>query len=235
MQTERVPIGDLAFFDDNPRTLSAEGLDRLSASLRRFGLFVPLVAWRSPDRGLVVVGGNQRLLAIRRMREEGDPEAPAEIPVVVLDCSEEEARTIVLRDNTHDGEWEWGALSTYLADLVATEPDLDLATTGFDSAIFEELIALGSDPLLSATDPDAGSDEQVEQDDGASPSSTRAPIEKPPPATATRFVVGNVRGKISIALYGRLVGVIDARSTALGTNDLGVLFGSLLDDLGGAP
>jgi hypothetical protein len=233
MQTEAIPIDDLSFFDDNPRTISAESLDRLSASLRRFGLFVPLLGWRSPTRGLVVVGGNQRLLALRRMRDEGEA-VPSSIPVVILDCSEAEARTIVLRDNTHDGEWEWEGLSTYLADLVATDPDLDLVTTGFDSEVFDELIALGADPLLSATAPERASGEAIEDGSGTSPTSTRAEIEKAAPATATRFVIGNVRGKIPIALYGRFVGLFDARATALGTNDLGVLFGSLLDDLGGA-
>lgn len=232
MNIERVPIDSLSFFDHNPRSIDADGLDRLAASLRRFGLYVPLVAWPDPERGLVVVGGNQRLTAMRRMRDAGEP-GLEEVPVVVLDCSEAEARMIVLRDNTHDGEWEWSSLSTYLSDLVATDEDLDLTATGFDREVLDELVSLGTDPLLTATEPgsEAPSD-PVEDGSGDGPRTT-ATIEQPKPATATRFVVGNVRGKIPIALYGRFVGVLDKRSKALGTNDLGVLFGSLLDDLGG--
>lgn len=233
MNVQRVPIDSLAFFDDNPRSIDAEGLDRLSASIRRFGLYVPLVAWPDPDRGLVVVGGNQRLTALRRMRDAGEAEI-GEVPVVVLDCSEAEARMIVLRDNTHDGEWEWSSLSTYLSDLVAADSDLDLSATGFDREVLDELVSLGSDPLLSATDPSAeGAADQIEEGSESEPRTT-AEIEKPSPATSTRFVIGNVRGKIPIALYGRFVGLLDRRGKDLGTNDLGVLLGSLLDDLGGA-
>lgn len=232
MNVVRVSLDDLSHFEDNPRRIDSEGLDRLSASLRRFGLYVPLVAWADPDRGLVVVGGNQRLSALRRMRDEGEP-VPSEIPVVVLDCSEVDARTIVLRDNTHDGEWDWSSLSSYLADLVETDPGLDLSSTGFDQEVLAELVALGSDPLLSATDPETFTGEPIDDEPTDGPR-TRAEIEQPKPATSTRFVVGNVRGKIPIALYGRVVRVIDARSKSLGTNDLGVVMGSLLDDLGGA-
>jgi ParB-like chromosome segregation protein Spo0J len=229
MNLQRVALDDLSTFDDNPRTIDPEGLDRLSASLRRFGLYVPLVVWPDPARGLVVVGGNQRLTALRRMRDAGEP-VPSEIPVVVLDCSEVEARTIVLRDNTHDGEWEWSSLSAYLSDLVETDSELDLASTGFDREVLDELVALGSDPLLAATDPVSASGEAIEDGSGDEPR-TKAEIEQPRPATSTRFVIGNVRGKIPIALYGRMVGVFDERSKVLGTNDLGVVLGSLLDDL----
>lgn len=232
MNLQRVPIDSISFFEHNPRTIDASGLDRLSASLRRFGLYAPLVCWPDPDRGLVVVGGNQRLTALRRMRESGESGLD-EIPVVVLDCSEAEARMIVLRDNTHDGEWEWSSLSSYLSDLVSSDAELDLVATGFDREVLDELVSLGSDPLLSATDPaEASTAEQIEPDPGDGPRTTTE-IEKPKPATATRFVVGNVRGKIPISLYGRFVGVLDARGKALGTNDLGVLLGSLLSDLEG--
>lgn len=232
MNLQRVPIDSISFFEHNPRSIDSAGLDRLSASLRRFGLYAPLVVWPDPERGLVVVGGNQRLTAIRRMRDRGEVDLD-EIPVVVLDCSEAEARMIVLRDNTHDGEWEWSSLSTYLSDLVATDGDLDLDATGFDREVLDELVSLGSDPLLTATDPASESSaEPVEPESGDGPR-TSTEIEKPKAATSTRFVIGNVRGKIPISLYGRFVGVLDARGKSLGTNDLGVLLGSLLDDIGG--
>lgn len=230
LNVETIEIDRLTLFDDNPRSISGESLDRLCASIREFGLFAPLITWKNTDGTPIVIGGNQRLTAIRKMRDLGE-HVPDRIPVVVVDCSEAEARTIVLRDNTHDGDWDWGDLSSYLTDLVSDDDGFDFQLTGFDKEIFEELVSLGSDPLLQATSPN---DESVGDDrhtNDGDDTRTKSELEKPAAATATRFVIGNIRGKVPIALYGRLVGVIDARSSRLGTQDLGVLLGSLLDDL----
>lgn len=233
MQIDRVPLDSLSPFDQNPRSIDSAGLDRLKASLRRFGLFAPLIVWPDPDRGLVVVGGNQRLTALRAMRESGE-EVPAEVPVVVLDCTEADARVIVVRDNTHDGEWEWSALGEYLQDLVATDSALDLDLTGFESEVFDEIVALGTDPLIMATQPTEGGEDSAVGDGSGDGPRTGNQISKPDGAEQARFVLGNIRGKIPISIYGRFVGLFERRSTALATTDFGVVLGSLLDDLGGA-
>lgn len=146
MQIETSPLSSLSSFEDNPRRISSEALARLKTSIRTLGLFKPLLGWRaSPGAPLVVIGGNQRLRAIREMVAAGEIEESA-IPVVVYDGDEVSARTIALRDNASEGEWEWGSLASYVSDLEALARDaevgLDLTLTGFDAKTLDGLAAL---------------------------------------------------------------------------------------------
>ena len=146
MQIETSPLSSLSSFEDNPRRISSEALLRLKTSIRTLGLFKPLLGWRrSPGDPLVVIGGNQRLRAIREMVGAGEIEE-SPIPVVVYAGDEVSARTIALRDNASEGEWEWGSLASYVTDLEALARDaeigLDLTLTGFDAKTLDGLAAL---------------------------------------------------------------------------------------------
>ena len=146
MQIETSPLSSLSSFEDNPRRISSEALLRLKTSIRTLGLFKPLLGWRrSPGDPLVVIGGNQRLRAIREMVGAGEIEE-SPIPVVVYAGDEVSARTIALRDNASEGEWEWGSLASYVNDLEALARDaeigLDLTLTGFDAKTLDGLAAL---------------------------------------------------------------------------------------------
>ena len=146
MQIETSSLSLLSSFEDNPRRISSDALSRLKASIRSLGLFKPLLGWRrTPGAPLVVIGGNQRLRAIREMVAAGEIEE-APLPVVVYDGDEVSARTIALRDNASEGEWEWGSLASYVADLEALARDaevgLDLTLTGFDTKTLDGLAAL---------------------------------------------------------------------------------------------
>ena len=146
MQIETSSLSLLSSFEDNPRRISSDALSRLKDSIRSLGLFKPLLGWRrTPGAPLVVIGGNQRLRAIREMVAAGEIEE-APLPVVVYDGDEVSARTIALRDNASEGEWEWGSLASYVADLEALARDaevgLDLTLTGFDTKTLDGLAAL---------------------------------------------------------------------------------------------
>lgn len=225
MNVIEVLLDDLHPFDDNPRSIDDAALERLKASLLRFGLFVPLVTWKAADGRLVVIGGNQRLRAMRALRDSD--EAPESVPVVVLDCSEADARTIVLRDNVHDGEWEWEGLSQYLSDLVGMDKGFDLDATGFDREVFEELVALGSDPLLTATQPDEDDGALLDAEAAAGESTRQDPGEAQPSTTA-KVVIGNLRGRISLDVYERFVVIFDRRSARLCTGDVETVLADLL-------
>jgi ParB-like chromosome segregation protein Spo0J len=61
--SERVKIGDLKFDQDNPNRMSLAQLDRLKASIRRWGDIVPVVT----NNELLVADGQQRVTAMKEL------------------------------------------------------------------------------------------------------------------------------------------------------------------------
>lgn len=166
LQIEHLDLDALVPFDRNPRTISAERLASLKESVRSLGLFKPLLVWRGEDGEPIVIGGNQRLRALHEIRSEGGE--VGSVPVVEFDGDEPTARTIALRDNASDGEWDWHALGDYVSDLdgmlAEFESDVDLlALSGFDAETLgdlRDLAATRSDAIegLGLDDPPAPTD-----------------------------------------------------------------------------
>jgi ParB-like chromosome segregation protein Spo0J len=61
--SERVRLEDLKFDGCNPNRLSREGIERLKASIRRWGDIVPIVT----NKDLLVADGEQRALAMKEL------------------------------------------------------------------------------------------------------------------------------------------------------------------------
>jgi ParB-like chromosome segregation protein Spo0J len=61
--SERVKLADLQFDGCNPNRLSREGMERLKASIRRWGDIVPIVT----NRDLLVADGEQRATAMKEL------------------------------------------------------------------------------------------------------------------------------------------------------------------------
>jgi ParB-like chromosome segregation protein Spo0J len=61
--SERVRLEDLRFDGCNPNRLSREGVERLKASIRRWGDIVPIVA----NKDLLVADGEQRAVAMKEL------------------------------------------------------------------------------------------------------------------------------------------------------------------------
>jgi ParB-like chromosome segregation protein Spo0J len=61
--SERVRLEDLRFDDCNPNRLSREGMERLKASIRRWGDVVPIVT----NKDLLVADGEQRAVAMKAL------------------------------------------------------------------------------------------------------------------------------------------------------------------------
>ena len=142
LEIQHLDLDALVPFDRNPRTISTDRLDSLKDSVRALGLFKPLLVWRDEAGRPIVIGGNQRLRALREIREEGGPVGP--VPTIEYEGDEPTARTIALRDNSQDGEWDWHALGDYVADLDRMlgefEDGIDLlALSGFDSGTIDDL------------------------------------------------------------------------------------------------
>ena len=256
--TEYLDPRDLVPLERNPRTISDERRTELARSLRDLGLFRPLLVWRAPD-GPVVIGGNQKLPILQQMASDGSPfvlrdgtRTPG-VPVTWFEGDEARARTVALRDNNADGDWDTAGLAEYLRELgemgVGTD---DLALTGFDSGLLADL----AQSYQTASEPaPAGPQGEAPAVPAPSPASAPEPAPGPQPGapaapagpTAAQgagalsdpaeqqvgVVIGHVRGKIKAPTYERLIKALtEGLANGIPEGGLDAAFGSLLDRLG---
>ena len=115
MQT--VKINTVKSNPDNPRLIKDDKFKKLVTSLKEF----PEMAAVRPivvNGDMVVLGGNMRLKA---MQEAGWKD----VPIEVVDWSEEKQREFIIKDNVGFGEWDWY--------LIANEWDAEyLESCGLD-------------------------------------------------------------------------------------------------------
>jgi len=100
---ETIAISKVTPNSDNPRYIKDEKFKKLVQSLRDFPEMAnvrPIVV----NKEMVVLGGNMRLKA---MQEAGW----SEVPVQVVDWSEEKQREFIIKDNVGFGEWDWDELA----------------------------------------------------------------------------------------------------------------------------
>ena len=100
---ESLPISKVRPNSDNPRYIKDEKFKKLVQSLRDFPEMAnvrPIVV----NKEMVVLGGNMRLKA---MQEAGW----SDVPVQVVDWSEEKQREFIIKDNVGFGEWDWDELA----------------------------------------------------------------------------------------------------------------------------
>ena len=129
LTVDQLPIDDLHPDPGNPRRIDEEELAALCRSIDTFGLVDPVLARRHDRR---VIAGHQRLIAARRC-------GLTTIPVILLDCSETDARLLNVALNQIGGEWDADLLARLLIDLRATA-DRDLTLSGFAEADLQDLL-----------------------------------------------------------------------------------------------
>jgi ParB-like chromosome segregation protein Spo0J len=122
MSVQTVKLSDVKSNPNNPRLIKNDKFEKLVQSLKDF----PEMAKVRPivvNQDFVVLGGNQRL---RAMKEAGWKE----VPIEVVDWSEQQQKEFIIKDNVGFGEWEW--------DMLANEWEADdLEKWGLDVPIFE--------------------------------------------------------------------------------------------------
>ncbi len=119
-------VSNLKLHKRNPRKISREAMDKLKQSIERdpqFMVLRPMVV----DENMAVLGGNQRLKAIREL---GYKDVPDEWVVRADNLTDEQKRRFVLVDNAPTGmagEWD--------IDILSADWDLpDLEDLGFSLA-----------------------------------------------------------------------------------------------------
>ena len=98
---------ELTGLPNNPRTITQVQLNRLCDSIRDNGFWEhrPLGVERQGDR-LVVLDGNQRLKAARRLKMKT-------VPVVIYEgLTDTERDDLILRSNINNGEWDTALLQS---------------------------------------------------------------------------------------------------------------------------
>ena len=123
---EKVPVGKLAEWTDNPRYITETEYESLKAKIKDRGLHDVLVV----DQNYIVLSGNQRLKALRDL-------GVAEVFIMKpgRDLNENERATVALESNRSSGKWDWDKLANHFEMEILTE-------AGFDD--FEMNIDLGN-------------------------------------------------------------------------------------------
>ena len=140
---ESLPISKVRPNSENPRYIKDEKFKKLVQSLRDFPEMAnvrPIVV----NQEMVVLGGNMRLKA---MQEAGW----SEVPVEVVDWSEEKQREFIIKDNVGFGEWDWDELANtwdaeelkdWGLDVPFVEREIDNSKEGDDIKIDKSLQVL---------------------------------------------------------------------------------------------
>lgn len=163
MDTADFDIEQLSFAEYNPRTITADELDKLKKGLKEFGCVQPIVAnlaHKTPDGKYVIVGGHQRVTAAKELGWDTIPTTFINEP----DLKREKALNLAL--NKISGSWDFGRLSDILGELGEGD-GFDVELSGF--SIFE------ADELTKITDGLANSFFE----EGASTGTPMAPDEFP--------------------------------------------------------
>ena len=121
MKIEIIKKEELKYFEGNPRYISEQDLENLKKSLTKFGFVEPLVI----DENNIVIGGNQRLLAVKDLNI-------TEIPCFrVIGLTPTEKNTLNLALNRISGDWNEEKLSIILKQIKEEDNEL-LNLTGFN-------------------------------------------------------------------------------------------------------
>lgn len=136
----------------NPRTIKPEKLEGLKADIRRFGFVENMVVQRSsPKYGpMIVVGGHQRLRAMREICIEDNVALP-EVPAVMLDLDDRSAKMLNAALNTPRAEFDGKLLGEMLEDIHAERPIAveEISIMGFEEADVAKFLKLAEPPRLN--------------------------------------------------------------------------------------
>ena len=116
-------VSQLKLNPSNPRKIQPDKLEKLMRSIESFPEMMKLRPIVYDPETMYVLGGNQRLAAIRKL---GMKEIPDEWAIAATDLTPEQQKEFVLRDNVQLGEWDFEILSTEFAEFDLGEIGMDM-------------------------------------------------------------------------------------------------------------
>lgn len=153
------PLSKLKYKKNNPRTISPEDLEKLKASIQDFPKMMKYRPMVYDPETMEVLGGNQRLKALREL---GFKAVPEEWVKSAADLTEEERRRFVAQDNMTAGKWNTAILKDFYTLDEVNAWGLDLPS--WDSEPVSDFAPGGAGEEL---DPEeyAGSNKEIDTDD----------------------------------------------------------------------
>ena len=133
MQIKLAEISNIKPYENNPRKLSEQAIEKVAMSLKEYGFRQPIVV----DKNMVIVAGHTRYRASKKLGLK-------QVPISVIDnLSEEQINAYRIADNrtAEESEWDSELLKMEIKDLEAKDFKLDLL--GFNdeqlnNILFEE-------------------------------------------------------------------------------------------------
>lgn len=136
---DRAPLDLFLNFQGRLKELSEEGYKRLKREIIQTGFAFPIFVWENPkDKSLNILAGHQRILALKKMREEGA--VVPEIPYVKIEAkNRDEAKRRVLQDVSQYGQVTPIGLLEYMriADIEFAEIASSFVLPDFDLGAFQ--------------------------------------------------------------------------------------------------
>jgi ParB-like chromosome segregation protein Spo0J len=138
-----IAVAQLKSAHYNPRKISNRELDKLTSSIKTFGLVEPIVV----NADMTVIGGHQRIAACTKLGH-------THVPCIVVDLPPAHERLLNIALNKISGEWDTTLLAILLGDLKEL-PEVNMSLSGFDGEEMMKLlepicIELKIDPLAPA-------------------------------------------------------------------------------------
>lgn len=150
LRMDEVAVGDLKANPWNTNIVTPENEEKIKASLKRFGMFRPILARTLSDGSLEILGGEHRWTVAKQLGYKT-------VPVINLGViTEQKAKEVGLVDNGRYGEDDALALSELLKDLGSA--DEILAFLPYSGDELESLFSSSSIALddLDILDDDGG-------------------------------------------------------------------------------
>ena len=119
MQIHIISIHDIKAYENNPRKIPEEAIDKVANSIKEFGFKVPVIL----DKDNIIVAGHTRILAAKELGIE-------EIPCIIADdLTDEQIKAFRLADNklSELSGWNFEKLDIELEGI-----NLDMTEFGFD-------------------------------------------------------------------------------------------------------
>lgn len=130
MEFTKMKLGDLKIAPYNPRVMPEDMMVKLEKSIEKFGYIEPIVVNK---RNGIVVGGNQRLMALRKNYHKEH-----QIDVVVVDLNESQEKALNMALNKIVGNWDEPKISELLKSIEKGDKEL-LHLTGFSEQEIKDL------------------------------------------------------------------------------------------------
>jgi len=122
-------LSDVKLAPYNPRKISPEEKEKLKRSLSEFGYVDPIIYNK---RNMFVVGGNQRLTALRELAKEDPEKWNIKYDMVEEDLDDDREKALNVALNKIGGEWDFAKLKELLVELDTGAFDIEITGFSFD-------------------------------------------------------------------------------------------------------